>query len=123
MIHLDTNFLVRGMVPGSNEAGKIAAWLLAGEEVEMSAVAWGECVCGPVPALEEAAARALIQRIHPLGKEDAELAAQLFNRTGRRSRNFADCMIAAVAIRQGASIATSNAVDFSRFEPHGLKLA
>jgi len=123
MIHLDTNFPVRGLVPGSNEAGKIAAWLLAGEEFEMSAVAWGEYVCGPLPPHEEAAARALIQKVQPLTKEDAELAAQLFNRTGRRSRNFADCMITAVAIRHSASVATSNAVDFSRFEPLGLKLA
>jgi len=123
MIHLDTNFLVCGLVPGSDEAGKIDAWSLSDEEVEMSSVAWGEYLCGPLPPAEEAVARAMIPNVAPLSKEDAELAAQLFNLTGRRSRSFADCMIAAVAIRCGAKLATSNTADFSPFEPHGLILA
>ena len=54
---------------------------------------------------------------------DAVLAARLFNRTGRRSRSLADCMIAAVAIRCGAKLATINAADFQPFTAHGLLLA
>ena len=54
---------------------------------------------------------------------DAEKAAQLFNLTGRRSRSLADCMIAAVAIRSGAKMATINAAHFQPFLAHGLVLA
>lgn len=123
MIHLDANFLVRGLVPGSNEAARIDAWLLSDEEVEISAVAWGEYLCGPLTAVEEAAARQLIRTVHPVAREEAELAAQLFNLAGRRSRSFAVCSIAATAIRSGAKLATNNTADFSRFQSHGLNLA
>jgi predicted nucleic acid-binding protein len=47
----------------------------------------------------------------------------LFNQTGRRSRSLADCMIAAVAIRCGARLATLNAGDFQPVTAHGLNLA
>jgi len=50
------------------------------------------------------------------------LAAILFNQTGRRSRTLADCMIAAVAIRCNAKLATINASDFQAFVQHGLIL-
>jgi predicted nucleic acid-binding protein len=53
---------------------------------------------------------------------DAELAADLFNQTGRRSRSLADCMIAAVAIRCRADLATINSSDFQPFIQHGLNL-
>ena len=54
---------------------------------------------------------------------DAERAAHLFNETGRRSKSFADCCIAAAAVRAGAKLATSNEDDFKRMVPHGLQLA
>ena len=123
MFHLDTNFLVRVQVAGSAEETRYHQLVRAGEVAGISTVAWGEYLCGPVSADEEAAARYLVGDIEPLLAGDAELAAQLFNATGRRSRSFADCMIAAIALRSGARLATSNTADFTPFVPHGLSLA
>ena len=53
----------------------------------------------------------------------AEIAARLFNLSGRRRRLFVDCAIAAAAIAEGAPIATTNERDFRRFESEGLTLA
>jgi predicted nucleic acid-binding protein len=95
----------------------------AGERVGISAVAWGEFLCGPLSAGVETLARQLLPAPEPLISADAERAAQLFSATGRRSRSFADCCIAAVALRVGSRLATSNTADFQPFVPHGLVLA
>ena len=123
MIHLDTNFLVDALVPGSVADQKISTWLSVGEATAMSTVAWGEFLCGPVASSAEALARQTVTGLEPLFAADAEKAAELFNQTGRRSRSFQDCLIAAVAIRCGARLATLNASDFAPFVPHGLMLA
>ena len=54
---------------------------------------------------------------------EAVLAADLFNKTGRRRGSRFDCLIAATAILAQAEIATVNQSDFSAFTAHGLKLA
>ena len=123
MTHLDANFLVSALQRGTLEETKVNSWLGAKETLGISAVAWAEVFCGPLSPRDELIARQMFQSIEVLSGVDAEFAAQLLNKTGRRSRSLADCMIAAVAIRAGAKLATLNTSDFRPFVPHGLALA
>ncbi len=123
MVQLDANYLVDALVPGSQAEAKIVNLLSAGDRLAMSTVAWGEFLCGPLSSAAESAARQTLTTIEPLLSADAEQAAKLFNRTGRRSRSFQDCMIAAIAIRCGAHLHTLNSADFAPFVAHGLVLA
>lgn len=50
MIHLDTGFLIRAMVPESAEGESLLSWLRQGEPVRVNAVAWAEFLCGPLDA-------------------------------------------------------------------------
>ncbi|MEY2881093.1 MAG: hypothetical protein RLZZ15_3473 [Verrucomicrobiota bacterium] len=123
MIRLDTSFLIDALVPGSAQEARLVGWLGAGETVGICAVAWGEFLCGPLPSAAEALARQLLPAVASLERADAENAADLFNATGRRSKSYADCCIAAVAIRARAPFATGNRGDFAPMIPHGLVLA
>jgi predicted nucleic acid-binding protein len=58
----------------------------------------------------------------PFVEADGALSARLFSLAGRRRHSLLDCMIAAVALRLGAALATVNPSDFRRFEPAGLRL-
>ena len=53
---------------------------------------------------------------------DAALAARLFNLAGRRRGSLADCIIAAVALRVGAAVATENRADFLPFAAAGVRV-
>jgi predicted nucleic acid-binding protein len=123
MIHLDTNFLIDAMVAGSAQEARLVGWLNAGEPVQISSMAWGEFLCGPLSASAEVLARQLLPTADALERADAEKAAFLFNASGRRSKSYQDCCIAAVAIRCQAELATSNRADFLPLVPHGLALA
>lgn len=123
MIHLDTSFLVRALVPASAADRRLRTWLREGETLAMSTVAWAEFLCGPLdPAALDLVAQVVSERL-PFVEDDSALAARLFNESGRRRGSLADCMIAAVAIRARAPLATENAGDFRRFEGAGLVLA
>lgn len=122
-IHLDTSFLIRTLRPGRREYSQLERWLREGVEVEVSAVAWAEFACGPAMEPEWRAARRIVREPVALTGPDAEEAARLFNLAGRRRRSFADCLIAATAIRAGAALATTNLADFRRFEDAGLETA
>ena len=122
MIHLDTSFLIRALVPSSRADTHLRKWLRSGDEVAMSSIAWTEFLCGPVGEPEIEAVGAILGGIAPYTAADSELTARLFNSSGRRRGTLADCMMAAVAIRAGASLATTNPRDFERLQPEGLKV-
>lgn len=124
MIHLDTNYLIGLLVKGSPQALEVDAWLAAGQTLATGAIAWTEFLNGPVSAMEVTRAEAVLQsRIVPFGRPEAVLAAELFNKTGRRRGSRFDCLIAATAMLAQAEVATVNQSDFNPFLPHGLKLA
>ena len=122
MIHLDTSFLIRSLVPGSSEDARLRHWLGADEPLGMSANAWAEFLCGPVSADHVELATQIVTDRLPFSEQDATLAAELFNLSGRRRGSLGDCMIAAASMRATASLVTSNATDFHRFVAHGLEL-
>lgn len=123
MIHLDTSFLIRALEPGAAEDRKLRRWIEEGETLGMSAVAWAEFLCGPLARRDVALAAEIIGRRRDFTTEQATAAARLFNESGRRRGSLIDCMIAAVALDDGALIATTNEADFRRFETSGLRLA
>ena len=88
----------------------------------MSSIAWAEVLCGPVEKTDISVAARIVSDRQPFTDEDAVLAARLFNISGRRRGTFIDCIIAAVALGVGASLATTNPEDFRRFEPAGLQI-
>ena len=122
-VHLDTSFLIRALVPGSTESNRLRGWLRERRPVVVSALVWGELLCGPLGAADEATARRIASQHAPVGTDEAEKAAGLFNLAGRRRGGFSDCIIAGTAIVAGAELATCDAADFERFVGAGLKLA
>ena len=122
MVHLDTSFLIRMLEKGSPEARFLGS-LDPDEAIVVSTVAWTEFLCGPIESAERELALKIVDSHRHLTVEHAEIAAHLFNEAGRRRHSLSDCMIAAAAIHDGASLATANHSDFRRFEPAGLTLA
>lgn len=129
-IHLDTSFLIRALVADSAENGVLRSWLSGGRIPEMSTLAWGEFLCGPLQerggpleARVEEIARRVVRRHVPVGVDEATEAARLFRLTGRRRGSFADCVIAATALGGGAVLATSDRAHFERFAEAGLEMA
>lgn len=116
MIHLDTGFLIRALVPGSAEDRRLRAWLREGTTLGISVIGWAEFLCGPVDAAQAELALRLIGEPVPFSAADATRAALLFNASGRRRGTFVDCLIAASALGAGAKLATSNPDDFRRFQ-------
>ena len=123
MIHLDTSFLIRALLSGSPEDAALRGWLRQGLPVGASAVVWTELLCGPLTKRQADLALLVVGEPVPFGREDAVLAASLFDLAGRRRGSLVDCMVAAAAIRADAALATANETDFSRLLPHGLRLA
>lgn len=121
-VQLDTSFLIRALVAGTAESGALRAWLGAGRPVAISALAWGEFLCGPVDDGVAALARRIVRTHIPIGTDEATRGARLFNDTGRRRGSFQDCLVAATAIEHGAALATSDRSGLERFAAIGLAL-
>jgi predicted nucleic acid-binding protein len=122
MIHLDTNFVVRSLIPGTTQDTQLRTWLAAGEVIRVDAIVWAEFLCGPLAPGVRSAAEAFITHVEPLNFDDAARAAELFNLGGRRRGSLADCMIAAICLRRGAALATANIADFQSFANEGLRI-
>ena len=124
ILHLDTHILVFGLRPGHEARTLIAAAVSRHHRLGVSAMAWAEFRCGPLdPESADAWAALLAGQVIPVDQAIADLAAALFNRTGRRSRSLPDCLIAATAMARGARLATLNRADFQPLLRYGLELA
>ncbi len=122
MIHLDTCFLIQALVRDSVADRRMREWLRGGESLGISSVGWAEFLCGPLASSHLALARRIVTVQVPFDGEAARLAADLFNAAGRKRGSLLDCMIAATAIIEQASLATMNPSDFQRLAEHGLRI-
>jgi predicted nucleic acid-binding protein len=123
VICLDTNYLIGGLVSGSQEGKKLAGWAQAGEGLLTPMSAWYEFLCGPVTPAQVQAMRAFLVDIVPFDEPQALVAAKLFNTAGRKRVLRVDAMIAATALVARAPLATQNQADFALFAGSGLKFA
>jgi|SRR5271166_5013538 len=121
LIHLDTGFVIRALQEGSHEDAEFNGWVARGVRLGISSVAWGEFLCGPLEPSHPDLIMKVVGEPEPFLGSDARAAAEFFNLSGRRRGIFLDCMIAAIAVRVGAALATTNPTDFIKCE--GLVLA
>lgn len=122
MICLDSNYLILGLIHGSEESLELIEWYRQGERLVTPMPAWYEFLCGPVNDIQIETIRAFLAEIIPFGEIQAVKAAELFVLTRRKRRLKIDGMIAATAVCANAALATSNKSDFELFVKHGLKL-
>ena len=123
MIHLDTNYLIGLVTVPSPFKAELVAWMSAGEKLAVSAVVWSEFLNGPVTRQQVHDASVIVEsRIVVFGFLEAEMAAKIFNQTGRKRTTRTDCFIAATAICARAALATENRKDFMPFVAAGLQL-
>ncbi|HQF55071.1 MAG TPA: PIN domain-containing protein [Fibrobacteria bacterium] len=121
-IHLDTNIFI-GLILDQPISATVRRLQEDGNRFACSAVVWSELLNGPCSQASILAMRALLEdRIVPFERADAEIAARLFNATGRKRGLRFDSMIAAQALRRGATLLTLNHDDFAPFAPLGLEL-
>lgn len=122
---VDTGIMIRGVWRSTAEHQALERMLNEREELFASAIAWAEFTCGKnaVRGPQEVAhVRSLLSEVVPASEEEADLAAELYNQTGRRKGTLPDCMIAATAILRKEPLLTIDE-GFKVFEALGLELA
>ncbi len=122
MICLDTNFLIRALIPETSEALAMEEWLRSGDLLCIPAVAWYEFLCGSTEEEERLAFAMLKGGILPFTPTEAQVAATGFRSLNKLRGLRVDAMIAATAILAKAPLATNNRDDFEPFLTHGLEL-
>jgi len=124
IIQLDSNALIALADPAGVTVSLVRERVLAGVLPGACVVAWHEFVRGPLDSDELLRVERVVgARIISITRATAELAARLFNATGRRRASTADCFVAASAIENNAELLTYNIEDFKPFTTFGLKLA
>jgi predicted nucleic acid-binding protein len=124
MIHLDTNYLIGLVTSPFTLKLQVLSWFNTGETLAISAIAWSEFLNGPVTSQQRRDAFGMVEgRIRAFDIREAEMAASLFNATGRKRATQTDCFIAATAVCAGMPLATLNRKDFTPFVTAGLRLA
>lgn len=121
VVHLDTSFLIRALLPGTPESSRLETWFEGGRSLAVSAMAWAEFLSGPLDEETLGLAGRLVGEAAPVTGAHAEQAARLFNLSGRRRSSLPDCLIGAVAIDANAPLATADP-HFERFAEAGLQL-
>ena len=123
MIFLDTNYLIRGLIKGTEESSHLLRWTETGTGLITNSLVWCEFITGPIGQVEIELGWSLVGKtIHPFDQQDAVLAAELFNELGRPRSRRVDIMIAASAINRQASLASANTSDFKQLREYGLSL-
>ena len=122
MICLDTNYLIRALIPGTPDAKRVEAWVASGESIILPTVAWYEFLCGCTDEEEQLAIVLLTGGLHPFGDKEARIAARSFRSVKTPRHLRVDTMIAGTAIAANARLATNNRADFKPFVAHGLQL-
>ena len=122
-LHLDTNCLIDLLLGNNKTRSVLKTKLLAGWKCSASAIAWHEFVCGPLTSEQRQDIWDFLEgRVHPLDFAIAELAADIFNQTGRKKGSKADCITAATAIHHKAKLLTWNKADFKSIKKLGFAL-
>ena len=122
MICLDTNYLILGLVKGSQASEQIIHWYRTGEALVIPMPVWYEFLCGPIHLVQVEAMRCFLAEIIAFEEAHAEKAAELFELVGQKRSLKIDAMIAATAILMKTPLATNNIPDFEKFVPLGLQL-
>lgn len=123
MIHFDTNLLIASVDGSHRHHSRAKKAVATGQPIATSSVAWTEFLSKPVPDIRVNALLEIMEhRVLPFSKEEAEMAARLFQLPGVNRAQRLDTMIAATAIVTDSQLATANETDFTPFLTKGLRL-